>query len=216
MFTPIRVLIADDHPIVREGLQKLLSCEPSIEIVGEAMTGREAVSMAATLQPHVILMDLMMPDLDGIQATEQIRAVSPSSQVLILTSFSSDHQVCDSIQAGAAGYLLKDVHCPELLRAIHAVAQGKPCLHAEAQRHLMHQVASPATYSCLDNLTPRERAVLHLIADGHSNQDIAAKLDLSAGTVKWYVSSILAKLGVADRTNAALYAIKHGLINRDR
>ena len=207
----IRVLLVDDHAIVREGLRILLSEESEIEVVGEASDGADSVKLAAALHPDVILMDLVMPGMDGIQAMQGIRAVSPSSRVLVLTSFSDDQRVRDAIQAGAIGYLLKDVLKADLLQAIRAAAQGQPTLHPEAQRHLMRQMAVPAARSRLDDLTARERDVLRLIARGQSNKEIAATLRVTEGTVKGHVSAILAKLGVADRTQAALYAVRHGV-----
>jgi two-component system, NarL family, response regulator LiaR len=206
----IRVLLVDDHAIVREGLRTLLSEEPAIKVVGEAANGAEAVALTATLHPDVILMDLVMPEMDGIQAMQGICEASPSSRVLVLTSFGDDHRVRDAIQAGAIGYLLKDVLKADLLRAIRAAAQGQPTLHPEAQRQLMRQVTTPAR-SLLDDLTPRERDVLRLIVRGQSNKEIAATLHVTEGTVKGHVSAILAKLGVADRTQAALYAVKHDI-----
>lgn len=206
----IRVQLVDDHAIVREGLRMLLSEESDIEVVGEAGDGAESVKLAAMLQPHVILMDLVMPGMDGIQAMQSIRVVSPSSQVLVLTSFGEDQRVRDAIQAGAIGYLLKDVLRADLLQAIRAAAQGQPTLHPEAQRYLMRQVTTPPTRSLVDDLTPRERDVLQLIVHGQSNKEIADSLRVTEGTVKGHVSAILSKLGVADRTKAALYAVKHG------
>ena len=204
----IRVLLVDDHAIVREGLRTLLSEEPDIKVVGEAANGAEAMALTATLHPDVILMDLVMPEMDGIQAMRGICEASPSSRVLVLTSFGDDHRVRGAIQAGAVGYLLKDVLKADLLRAIRAAAQGQPTLHPEAQRQLMRQVTTPARL-LLDDLTPRERDVLRLIARGQSNKEIAATLCVTEGTIKGYVSAILAKLGVADRTQAALYAVKY-------
>jgi NarL family two-component system response regulator LiaR len=206
----IRVLVVDDHTIVREGLRLFLSEEPDIEVVGETGDGAESVNMASVLRPDVILMDLVMPGMDGIQAMQSIRTVSPSSQVLVLTSFGDHQRVRDAIQAGAIGYLLKDVHKVDLLQAIRAAAQGQPTLHPEAQRQLMRQVTTPAARSHVDDLTPRERDVLRLIVRGQSNKEIAATLRVTEGTVKGHVSVILSKLGVADRTQAALYAVKHG------
>lgn len=211
MTHPIRVLLVDDHAIVREGLRTLLSEEPDIELVGEAANGREAVSLTAKHRPHVVLMDLVMPEMDGIAATQQISRLHPASRVLILTSFTEDQQVRDAIQAGAIGYLLKDVLKHDLLRAIHAAAQGEPTLHPEAQRQLMRQVTTADPPSLLDTLTNREVDVLRLVAHGQSNKEIAATLHLTEGTVKGYVSAILAKLNVTDRTQAALYAVRHGL-----
>ena len=207
----IRVLLVDDHAIVREGLRTLLSEESDIEVVGEAGDGAESVKLVAILQPHVILMDLVMPGMDGIQAMRNVRVVSPSSQVLVLTNFGDDQRVRDAIQAGAIGYLLKDVLRADLLQAIRAAAQGQPTLHPEVQRYLMRQVTTPPMRSLVDDLTPREGEVLQLIVRGQSNKEIAASLRVTEGTVKGHVSAILSKLGVADRTQAALYAVKHGL-----
>jgi DNA-binding NarL/FixJ family response regulator len=208
---PVRVLIVDDHEVVREGLQTLLAEEAAIELVGQAVDGREAVTIAAAERPDVILMDLVMPHLDGIEATRQIIATDPDSKVLILTSFAEDKRVHDAIQAGATGYLLKDTLRPELVRAILAAAEGKPTLHPEAQQALIRQATAPKTPAPHDNLTAREQDVLALIGRGKSNREIATTLHLTEGTVKGYVSNILSKLEVADRTQAALYAVKHGL-----
>lgn len=211
MSTPVKVMIVDDHAIVREGLTMLLNEEAEVEVVGEARDGVDALTMVAHLQPDVVLMDLVMPEMDGIAATKEIRQKYPDCQVLVLTSFAEDQRVPDAIQAGAVGYLLKDVLKADLLRAIHAAARGEPTLHPEAQRQLMQQVVAPASPNLLDSLTDREMDVLRLIAQGNSNKEIAAALHLTEGTVKGYVSTILSKLQVADRTQAALYAVKHGV-----
>lgn len=211
MTTTIRILIVDDHEIVREGLQTLLSEEAEVEVVGQAHNGLQAVTLARSLQPDVILMDLVMPELGGIEATRRIRQAGLSSQILVLTSFANDQNVREAIEAGAIGYLLKDVLKADLLRAIQMAAQGKPTLHPEVQGYLMRQVNAASTAPRPPQLTDREFDVLRLVARGHSNKEIAAALHLTEGTVKGYVSAILAKLGVADRTQAALYAVKHGL-----
>ncbi len=211
--TPIRVLIVDDHEIVREGLVTLLAEEPDIEVVGQAGSGTEAIIMAVELRPDLVLMDLVMPGMNGIEATRRIREASEESQVLVLTSFADDQRVRDAIEAGAIGYLLKDVLKADLLRAIWMAAQGKPTLHPEAQRYLMRQMGAPSPSARLKMLTSREREVLRLLAQGHSNKEIAIILHLTEGTVKGYVSAILSKLDVADRTQAALYAVKHGLLD---
>lgn len=211
MNAPIKVMIVDDHAIVREGLRMLLGEDAGIDVVGEARNGAEAVTRAGSLEPDVILMDLMMPEMDGIAATSQIRQKHPDCQVLVLTSFAEDQRVPDAIQAGAVGYLLKDVLKANLLQAIQAAARGEPTLHPEAQRQLMQRVIAPATPNLLETLTEREVDVLRLIAQGNSNKEIAAALHLTEGTVKGYISTILGKLQVADRTQAALYAVKHGL-----
>ncbi len=209
--TKIQLMIVDDHAIVREGLRLLLSEEMEIEVVGEASNGREAVLRAEKLLPQVILMDLVMPEMDGIAATQAIRQNFPSCQVIVLTSFAEDQRVPDAIQAGAIGYLLKDVLKGDLLSAIQAAARGEPTLHPEAQRQLMRQMTQPIPQNLLGALTEREMDVLRLIARGQSNKEIAASLHLTEGTVKGYVSTILGKLQVADRTQAALYAVKHGV-----
>jgi DNA-binding NarL/FixJ family response regulator len=209
--TKIEVMIVDDHAIVREGLRMLLSEEAAIDVIGEASNGQEAVLRAEKLRPQVILMDLVMPEMDGIAATEAICQKLPDCRVLVLTSFAEDQRVPDAIQAGAIGYLLKDVLKGDLLSAIHAAVRGEPTLHPEAQRQLMRQMTQPAPQNLLDALTEREMDVLRLIAQGQSNKEIANTLHLTEGTVKGYVSTILGKLQVADRTQAALYAVKHGV-----
>ena len=206
----IRVVIVDDHPVVREGLAMLLAEEGDIQVVGQAADGDEAITLAQRVQPDVIIMDLMMPTMDGVAATRGLRAANLRSRVLVLTSFAEDDRVRDALQAGAVGYLLKDVRQPELLRAIRDAAVGAPVLHPDVQRRLMAQMIAPSPGPASD-LTAREQEVLGLVAHGHSNKQIAAQLHLSEGTVKWYVSAILGKLGVQDRTQAALYAVKHGL-----
>ncbi len=207
----IQVMIVDDHAIVREGLRMLLDEETDIDVIGEASNGKEALLRAEKLQPQVILMDLVMPEMDGIAATQAIRQKLPNCQVLVLTSFAEDQRVPDAIQAGAIGYLLKDVLKGDLLSAIYAAVRGEPTLHPEAQRQLMRQMTQPAPQNLLDVLTEREMDVLRLIAHGQSNKEIAGSLHLTEGTVKGYVSTILGKLQVADRTQAALYAVKHGV-----
>jgi DNA-binding NarL/FixJ family response regulator len=219
VFERVRVLIVDDHTLVREGLSMFLSEEDdSITVVGQAGSGEEALPLAATLAPDVVLMDLVMPGIDGIETLRRMRATAEEHgatppRVLILTSFADDARVREAIRAGATGYLLKDMLQPELVQAIHDAARGKPTLHPEAQQHLMRQFSAPPTpRSPLEDLTDREQDVLRLIAQGHSNKEIAATLHLTLGTVKGYVSAILSKLGVADRTQATLFAIKYGLI----
>ncbi|MGH7503474.1 MAG: response regulator [Longimicrobiales bacterium] len=207
----IRVLIVDDHEVVREGLRLFLAEEEEIEVVGLAADGSHALGMAAKLQPDVILMDLVMPELDGIETIRRLNAAGSPSRVLILTTFVDKARVRDAIEAGAVGYLLKDVGRADLLAAIRAAGRNTPTLHPVAQQYLMQQVVAPAPSSPLDVLTPRELEVLKLIADGQSNKAIARKLDLSIGTVKGHVSAILTKLEVTSRTQAALLAVDHGL-----
>ena len=209
---PVRVLIADDHQVVREGLRMILSEErETIEIVGEAADGHEVLRLAERLNPDVVLMDLLMPGLDGIAATERLKAGSGGPRVLILTTYADDERVRDAIRAGATGYLLKDVLRTQLLQAINAAALGVPTLDPRAQQHLMRQVSTPPSASPFAGLTPRELDVLRLVARGLGNKQIAAALNLSVGTVKGYVSAILPKIHAGDRTQAALFAVKHGL-----
>lgn len=209
MIKRIRVLIVDDHAIVREGLYTLLAEEDEFEVVGEATRGTEALTLVPALQPDVVLMDLVMPEMDGIETIRRLQQMKVQCNILVLTSFGEDQRVRDAIQAGAIGYLLKDILKADLLRAIRAAARGEPTLHPEAQRVLMRQATAPV--SLLGDLTERELDVLRLIAQGRSNKEIAARLHLTEGTVKGYVSTILDKLEVEDRTQAALYAVKHGL-----
>jgi DNA-binding NarL/FixJ family response regulator len=209
----IRVLIVDDHVIVREGLQILLSEEPGFDVVGMAGDGETALQLARKHKPDVVLMDLVMPGIDGIETTRQILSAVPFSHVLVLTTFADDQRVRDAIQAGAIGYLLKDVLKPELLNAIRSAAAGKPALHPEAQQLLMKQVSGKDA-APHDSLTAREFNILKLIAEGRSNKEIALALHLTEGTVKGYVSTIFDKLNVEDRTQAALYAVKHGLVKQ--
>jgi len=208
----VRVLIVADHEIVREGLRTVLSQEREVEVVGEAADGERAVSLARLLGPDVVLMDLVMPGMGGLEALARIREACPQSQVVVLTNFASDQTVRDAIAGGAVGYLLKDVHKTELLQAIRNAQEGRPSLHPEAQRHLMRRVIAAPERHPADELTPREKSVLELIARGRSNKQIASELQLTEGTVKGYVSAVLEKLGVDDRTQAALYAVKHGLV----
>lgn len=210
---PIRVLIVDDHVIVREGLQILLGEEDDFEVVGMAGESDAALALVKKHKPDVVLMDLVMPGLDGIETTRRVLASSPSTRVLVLTTFADDQRVREAIQAGAIGYLLKDVLKLELLNAIRSAAAGKPALHPEAQQYLMRHVAGVET-ALHDSLTAREFNILKLIAEGNSNKEIALVLHLTEGTIKGYVSTIFDKLGVEDRTQAALYAVKHGLVKQ--
>lgn len=207
----IRVLIVDDHPIVREGLRTLLREEGDIEIVGEAGDGIGALGLVLTLRPDVVLLDLVMPGLAGVEAIRTIKGAAREGEVLVLTSFAEEGQVRQAVAAGAAGYVLKDVLRDDLLQAIRSVHEGRPWLHPEAQRQLMKSAVPLAPTACAA-LTRRERAVLEQVGRGRSNREIALRLGISEGTVKGYVSGVLAKLGLADRTQAALYAVRHDLI----
>jgi DNA-binding NarL/FixJ family response regulator len=211
MARPIRVLIVDDHAIVREGLRLLLHEEADLTVVGEAGDGAEALALAAAICPDVVLLDLAMPGLDGLATIPRLRQRCPTSQVLVLTSFGDERRVRAALQAGAIGYLLKDVRQAALTQAIRAAADGQPALHPRVQQQLLDQVIRPTAPPPAEALTQRERDVLRAITQGASNKEIAARLHLTEGTVKGYVGAILGKLGVADRTQAAVYAVRHGL-----
>jgi NarL family two-component system response regulator LiaR len=205
----ISVLIADDHPVVRQGLRTFLDTQDGLEVVGEAGDGVEAVELAQQLLPDVVLMDLVMPGLDGVEATRRIRELSPSTKVIVLTSFDDDEKVFPSVKAGAAGYLLKDVHPQELAEAVRKVYRGEALLASSVAAKLMQEVAGERQPAA--GLTERELEVLRLIARGLPNKLIAQELVVSEKTVKTHVSNILAKLHLADRTQAALYAVREGL-----
>jgi len=208
---PIRVLIVDDHAIVRQGLRMFLATDPELEIIGEARDGAEALRMALQLQPDVVLMDLLMPVMDGIQATAAIRREAPGVEVVALTSVLEDAAVVDAVRVGAIGYLLKNTEAHELRRAIKAAAAGQVELCPEAVARLLREVRTPDRSA--ESLTERETDVLRLLAQGMSNQEIARALNVGEQTVKSHVSHILAKLGVPSRTQAALYAIRVGLVD---
>ncbi len=212
----IRVMIVDDHAIVRKGIRALLTESGGFEIVAEAANGEEAVQRAAETEPDVILMDLLMPGMDGIEATRQITGSRPQTRILVLTSFAADNKLFPAIKAGALGYLLKDSSPEELVRAIRMVHRGEPALHPTIARKLLHEVAHPADLEpAPEVLTARELAVLRLIAQGLSNQEIADELSVSEATVRAHVSRILGKLHLASRTQAALYAVREGLTEED-
>lgn len=208
----IRVLIVDDHAIVRKGIRALLSESGGFEIVGEVGDGEEAVLRAWESQPDVILMDLLMPGMDGIEATRQITGQRPGARILVLTSFAADNKLFPAIKAGASGYLLKDSSPEELVRAIRQVHRGEPALHPIIARKLLQEIAHPADLQPIpEALTTRELGVLRLIAQGLSNQEIADELAVSESTVRAHVSRILGKLHLASRTQAALFAVREGL-----
>jgi NarL family two-component system response regulator LiaR len=208
----IRVLIADDHAVVRQGLRTFLDLQEEIAVVGEAADGEEALAAVDRLAPDVVLMDLVMPRLDGIEAIRRIRERSPATRVIVLTSFGDDDKVFPAVRAGAAGYLLKDVQPQELVRAIRTVQDGQALLHPSVAARLMEEIADDSRQRVPDPLTPREREVLTLVARGLSNKAIARECDVSEKTVKTHVSNILGKLGVNDRTQAALWAVREGLV----
>ncbi len=210
--TPLRVLIVDDHGVVRAGLRLFLSGTADLEVVGEASTGREAIAQAEVLHPDVILMDLVLGEVDGIEATRQIKQRHPDMAIVALTSFLEENKVTEAIQAGAIGYLLKDARPTEVVETIRAARQGDVRLHPEALKHLTRAMAAPKMQAPgLEQLTERERAVLALVAQGQSNKEIARALVISETTVKHHLSSILGKLGLTSRTQAALYGVRHGL-----
>ncbi len=207
----IRVFLADDHPVVRRGIVDLLETEPDIEVVGEASNGREAVEGVKSLQPDLVLMDLVMPVMDGIEAIRQIKADQPNVQILVLTSFATDDKVFPAIKAGALGYLIKDTSPEELVQAVHQVHRGQLALHPTIAQKLLDELAAPTQQPpAPEPLTVREVEVLKLIAHGRSNQEIAETLVLSVATVYTHVSNILSKLHLASRTQAALYALREG------
>ncbi len=210
----IRVLIADDHHVVRGGIRALLETEDDIDVVAEAADGVETVLKTRSLNPDVILMDLMMPRKTGIEAIEEIKQEDPDARILVLTSYSDDEKVFAAIKAGALGYLLKETSTKELLQAIHDVYRGESSLHPAIARKLIRELNRPSSLPPSDEpLTEREIEVLIFVARGYSNQDIANALFISERTVRTHVSNILSKLHLANRTQAALYALKEGLTN---
>jgi len=212
MNKPIRVLIVDDHPIVRKGLRTLLDHEPDFQCVGEASNGEEAIELAMRLQPDVTLMDLVMSPVDGVEAIQRIKNQRPSACILVLTTFADDDKVFPAIKAGASGYILKDIPPEELLQAIQDVAAGRPFLHPTIATRLMreiNQTNSPPENT--DPLTERELEVLRLTARGLTNQEIALELNVSERTVTTHISNILDKLHLANRTQATLYALRKGI-----
>jgi two-component system, NarL family, response regulator LiaR len=212
----IRVLLVDDHAVVREGLRTFLDLQDGLEVVGEAEDGQQAVREAERLRPDVILMDLVMPKLDGVGAMRALRRRLPDARVIVLTSFADDEKLLPAIQAGAAGYLLKNVQPKELARAVRAAHNGEALLDPLVAARLVEAIAQPASGEAPpERLTPREREVLELIGRGLSNKRIALELGVSEKTVKTHVGHVLAKLGVSDRTQAALYAVRAGFIGQE-
>jgi DNA-binding NarL/FixJ family response regulator len=209
---PIRVLIVDDHAVVRQGLRMFLGLDPEFEVVGEAADGAWALELARQLGPDVVLMDLLMPVVDGIAATAAIRRELPDVEVVALTSVLEDDKVVGAVRAGAIGYQLKDAQPEELCRAVRAAAAGEVQLTPRAAARLLREVRAPASPEAL---TERETAVLRLLALGHSNKEIGRRLDISALTAKTHVGNVLGKLGVPSRTHAALYAVRIGLVSAE-
>ena len=215
MSSPIRILVDDDHPVVRDGLVAMLSTQPDFLVVGEASTGVEAVQRTAALQPDVVLLDLEMPELDGVAALRQMRQASPEVRALVFTAFDADERIIGAVKAGAKGYLLKGAPRDELFNAIREVSRGGSLLQPVVASKLMRQLSglSGAGHAAPEALTEREMEVLRLLAQGKANKDIAAALVISQRTVKFHVSSILSKLGAGNRTEAVTIGAQQGLIN---
>jgi two-component system, NarL family, response regulator LiaR len=205
----VRLLIVDDHSMVREGVKMYLGFDNNLEVVGEASNGAEALEQAAKLQPDVVLMDLIMPVMDGVTTIGELKKRHPDIEIIALTSVLEDEKVIGAVQAGATGYLLKDSKPQELIDAIHAAGRGEVRLHPEAAKRLMKQVKTP---DMRESLTPRETDILKMIGRGYSNKDVSKELELSEYTIKAHVSSLLSKLGLSSRTQAALFALKQGLV----
>jgi DNA-binding NarL/FixJ family response regulator len=206
----IRILLVDDHKVVREGLRLFLETDERLEVVGEAANGREALERVEALMPDVVLMDLLMPVMDGVSAIRELKRRFPEIEVVAVTSVLEDRLVVDAVQAGAMGYLLKDTDADELVEAIYAASRGEVRLHPEAAKRLVKEVR---TGEMRESLTPRETEILRYIARGHSNKEIAEAEGLSELTVKTHVSRLLSKLNLASRTQAALFALKEGLVS---
>jgi DNA-binding NarL/FixJ family response regulator len=206
----IRILLVDDHKVVREGLRLFLETDERLEVVGEAANGREALERVEALMPDVVLMDLLMPVMDGVSAIRELKRRFPEIEVVAVTSVLEDRLVVDAVQAGAMGYLLKDTDADELVEAIYAASRGEVRLHPEAAKRLVKEVR---TGEMRESLTPRETEILRYIARGYSNKEIAEAEGLSELTVKTHVSRLLSKLNLASRTQAALFALKEGLVS---
>lgn len=218
---PVRILVVDDHHLVVEGLRAVLSTDDDLEVVGEARTGQEAITAAERLRPDIILMDIRMPDMNGISATREIKQVVPDTSVIMLTMYENPDYLFEAVKAGASGYVLKDVAGPDLLDAIHTVVDGGSLLNQEVVGKFLRRLAADAEHSSFspsapgpspERLTPRELEVLRLIAAGLSNKEIGARLSVSVATVKTHLEHILQKLQVSDRTQAAVQAVTRGLL----
>jgi DNA-binding NarL/FixJ family response regulator len=210
---PIRIVIVDDHPIVRQGLRAVIRTLPEMEVVGEARDGKEALAVVEAARPHLVLMDLVMPGMDGVEGIAAIKQRWPAVRVIALTTFAEAELVLGAVQAGADGYLLKDVDVQELARALRTVHAGQPYLHPEATRHLLRATTRPGPAP--ERLTRREQEVLVLVARGLTNRAIAQALGIAEKTASVHVSNVLAKLSLASRTQAALYAAHVGLVPLD-
>jgi DNA-binding NarL/FixJ family response regulator len=213
----ITVLVVDDHDVVRQGIRAFLEAQPDLRIVGEATSGEEAVRLTQEHIPDIVLMDLAMPGMSGIEATREVKRVSPRTQVVVLTSYHDDEYIFPALRAGAISYTLKDVHRGELVETIRKAAQGESVLDPRVATRVIQEVrkAKQSIPPAFADLTERELEVLHLIAEGHSNSAIAEKLVLSEKTVKGHVSNILSKLHMADRTQAAVFAWQQGFMKRE-
>jgi two-component system, NarL family, response regulator LiaR len=212
---PITILIVDDHAVVRRGARAFLEAQPDFAVVGDVSSGGEAVLLAADLAPDIMLMDLVMPGMDGVQATRLVKQKSPCSQIIVLTSYHEDEHIFPAIRAGALSYLLKDISLPDLADAIRKAARGEAVMHPHIAARVVQELdgASHPDMANYSHLSEREREVLHLIAEGLSNADIAARLVLSEKTVKSHVRNILGKLHLADRTQVAIYAWREGIVS---
>lgn len=217
MSDPITVMIVDDHEMVRKGAKGFLDAQLDIKVVAEADSGVEAVRLAREYIPDVVLMDLVMPEMDGVEATRKVKDVSPRTQIIVLTSYHRDEHIFPALQAGAISYLLKDVKAKELVEAIQRAAKGEATLHPRVAARVIKQFSGGerGRSTLFTELTERELEVLTLIAKGYTNQKIAEDLVISVGTVKGHVSNILSKLQLADRTQAAVYAWQEGIVRRD-
>ncbi len=221
----ITLIIVDDHEVVRQGVRAYLSAQPDLEVIGEAGSGEEAVRLAGELVPDVALLDLIMPGMDGIEATRRLKKVSPRTQVVVLTSFHEDEHIFPALRAGAISYLLKDIKMEEMAEAVRRAARGEATLHPRVAARVIKEISGPGhggghgagrdSINPYTELTERELEVLRLIADGKSNGEIAAQMVVSENTVKGHVSNILSKLHLADRTQAAVFAWREGIVRRE-
>lgn len=212
MANTIRILVADDHPVVRDGLVAILGTQPDFEVVGQAGTGTEVINQANALAPDVILLDLEMPELDGVQALQQLKETNPNVRVVVFTAFDTDERILSAVQAGAQGYLLKGAPREELFNAVRVVHAGGSLLQPVVASKLLQRVSHGQEPAAVESLTPRELDVLHLLAQGLQNKEIATQLVISERTVKFHVSSIMGKLGAGNRTEAVSIAAQQGLI----
>jgi NarL family two-component system response regulator LiaR len=217
MSEPITILIVDDHPIVRQGVRTLLDIHPDLQVVGEAESAEVALPLVEELVPDVVLLDLMLPGMNGVEATRHIKRTSPRTQIVVLTSYAEDEHIFPALRAGALSYLLKDIRPRELAESIRKAARGESVLHSRIAARMIQEVreAKRKIPPAFAELTPRELEVLQLLADGQTNADIAAQLVLSEKTVRGYVSNILSKLHLEDRTQVAVFAWQQGLVERD-